>query len=555
MKNSRDRIHALWCRQLSGEELNDAESQLLKDALREDSDLVLELSDDATWHALLLSLEDVVQTEDAFVQAVMQSGSRQDSRPSEKAETLDEFRYREQCLETEPASSEHESPGLPMVADAQSGSSTRREYSRQRSQQRVSLLLTVVLFVSVGLIFWFQGQGQPEFAGTGSSPDEHEVEPTPSTPLQGDQPESVNDRNVAATDDVSPAEGETSEDAINSPLRIATNDNVPEALTPVDDLGSSGSLNMTEETLPAVASRSFATFTKVENPVWERKDTVGSRLGNDVVRLFGGMIELTFDDGAIVTLEGPVEFQPRTAALLDLRRGRLSATVPRPAIGFTVQTPTSEVVDLGTEFDVSVRDTGASDVIVRKGEIEVAPGGRNGKDIQKWKLVPGGLNHASFYARSDNGKPGPIVAKVQGALGQFHGVISIDGKTAKFRSEDTFNNVHERVMTQLKISQNGMTRQWQEFVDSMQEKMRGTMNFNGRQMQFGSLDEVMRLHNQLRNQPNIDAGTPFSGSININGKVIQFKTREEFEAARRAAFGPAANFGAGDIFDRQRRPE
>jgi len=317
---------------------------------------------------------------------------------------------------------------------------------------------------------------------------------------------------------------------------------------------------MPQDTPPAVASQAFATLTRLTNPVWEREASVGSRLGDEVVRLFGGTIELTFDDGAVVTLEGPVEFQPRAAGLMDLRRGQLSANVPKPAIGFTVLTPTSEVVDLGTEFEVSVKDTGASDVVIKKGEVEVAPGGRTGRSIQKWKLVPGGLNRASFYARPDNGKPGPIVAKVQGARGQFHGIISIDGKTADFRSEDTFNSIHERVLAQLKNPQDNTQRQWQDFVDSMQNKMRGTMNFNGRQMQFGNFDEVMRLHNQLRNQVTPNAGTPnapapFSGSININGKVIQFKTREEFEAARRTAFGPAANFGAGDIFNRQRGPK
>ena len=88
----------------------------------------------------------------------------------------------------------------------------------------------------------------------------------------------------------------------------------------------------------------------------------------------------------------------------------------------------------------------------------------------------------------------------------------------------------------------------------MQQQMRGTMNFNGRQMQFGNFDEMMRLHNQMQNPFNPSAGNPFRGSININGKTIQFKTREEFEAARRTAFGPAADFGAGDFLEIRKAP-
>lgn len=550
MNDSRNQSRALWCRQLSGEKLSDTESLTLQDALRGDADLRRELSDDATSHALLRSVNDVVQTEDHFVMAVMQRANQgQDaelvaanlSPPAPAGET------------NSTRSLERESRELPMLAENR-GSYDQRENNRQRSQQWMSLVLTLALFLSVGLILWLQGQEQTEIAGIGPSPQEQNVEQKPVTPLQDDQPKSVNEGNVATTDDVNPVDGEASEDPDHSPLQIATNDIAPAPASPEENFIGLESPDMIEKTPPVVATQSFATLTKVENPVWEREDTVGSRVGAEVVRLFGGTVELTFDDGAVVTLQGPVEFQPLATGQLSLRRGRLTATVPKPAIGFTVLTPTSAVVDLGTEFDVSVKDTGASDVIIRKGEVEVAPGGRTGKDIQKWKLVPGGLNRAVFYARPDHGKPGPIVAKAQGARGQFRGIISMDGKTAKFRSEDTFNNVHESVMTQLKKPQDGMQRQWQDFVDSMQKQMRGTMNFNGQQMLFGNLDEVMRLQNQLQNQLNFNAATPFKGSIKINGEVIQFKTREEFEAARRTAFGPAANFGAGDISKGQRGP-
>lgn len=553
MNDSHEEVRALWCRQLSGEQLDEPESQLLQDALREDSDLLLELSSDATSHALLMSLEDVAQTEEDFVQAVLRSVSCQDRRQALKTETFDGVRYDEGSLQTEPASSDRLSLGLPMVADNRR-SSDRRKHSQPRSVQWLSFVLALALFLSVGLFFWFQGQEQPNIAGSEPRPKKQRVDQTQATPVQDDQPHAVDDRAVVATDAVNLVDGDARDDAVNSAPQLAANDNTPAASTPENNLVSSESLTMAEEPLPNVTTQSFVTLTKLEDPVWERDDAIGSRLNDEVVRLFGGTLELTFDDGAVVTLEGPVEFQPRTASLLDLRRGQLSATVPKSAIGFTVLTPTSEVVDLGTEFDVSVKDTGASDVVVRKGEIEVAPGGRNGKNIKTWKLVPRGLNRASFYARPDNGKPGPVAVEVQGANGQFSGIISLDGKTAEFRSAETFNSVRERMMAQFEASQTNTQRQWQDFVDSLQRQMRGTMNFNGRQMQFGNLDEVMRLHNQIQNQPNTNAGTPFSGSININGKVIQFTTQEEFEAARRAAFGPAANFGAGDMFDMQRGP-
>ena len=85
----------------------------------------------------------------------------------------------------------------------------------------------------------------------------------------------------------------------------------------------------------------------------------------------------------------------------------------------------------------------------------------------------------------------------------------------------------------------------------MQHNMQGTMKMNGHEMQFGSLQDVMRMQNSMLEKVqkagiNSNASS-FSGSININGKVMTFKNREEYEAARRAAFGPAATFGIGEL--------
>ncbi|MGO9108889.1 MAG: FecR family protein [Thermoguttaceae bacterium] len=64
-----------------------------------------------------------------------------------------------------------------------------------------------------------------------------------------------------------------------------------------------------------------------------------------------GLLEVAFDSGASVILQGPadVELKSNSAILL---RGSLTADVPAEARGFAVQTPNSTVVDLGTRFEV-----------------------------------------------------------------------------------------------------------------------------------------------------------------------------------------------------------
>lgn len=295
--------------------------------------------------------------------------------------------------------------------------------------------------------------------------------------------------------------------------------------------------------------------------MWERSWAEGDRIGDVVVRLFGGRLELTFDDGAKVVVEAPSEFRPLTTGQLQLRRGRMTASVPEEAIGFTVSTPTSRVVDLGTEFEITVKETGSSDVLVSKGEIEVMPAVPNDATPRKWRLVPNGFHKATFFERMNATETSPVCVAIQGTNGEFQGLIAINGEAAEFASADAFEDVRERVQQRFETSQQETVQQWTEFVESIRKNVRGTMQLNGAEVQFGSFEEVMKLQQQMLERMRLPGGAPvdvpgadFSGSININGKVISFRTREEYESARRTAFGAAANFGAGDFFDRRKSP-
>lgn len=80
----------------------------------------------------------------------------------------------------------------------------------------------------------------------------------------------------------------------------------------------------------------------------------GSRLTNRKGRyyLLEGISSVRFDSGADVVIEGPAEFELKSSVGMVLFSGRVYAHVPRQAIGFTVETLDSRVIDLGTEFGV-----------------------------------------------------------------------------------------------------------------------------------------------------------------------------------------------------------
>ncbi|MBN2215974.1 MAG: FecR domain-containing protein [Pirellulales bacterium] len=88
--------------------------------------------------------------------------------------------------------------------------------------------------------------------------------------------------------------------------------------------------------------------------------------------LQSGLIEIEFANGARSILEAPTAFEVRDGNAGFLQMGRLAATVPPTARGFTIETPLATVVDLGTDFGVFVGTNGAAEAHVFVGQVDVA---------------------------------------------------------------------------------------------------------------------------------------------------------------------------------------
>ena len=114
--------------------------------------------------------------------------------------------------------------------------------------------------------------------------------------------------------------------------------------------------------------------------------------------LASGLMEITYQTGAKVILQGPCTYEVDSAAGGFLSLGKLTARVEKSGIRgpesegsdhypqspihyplFSVRTPTAVVTDLGTEFGVEVDKSGTCEVHVLKGQVEaesLRPGGR-----------------------------------------------------------------------------------------------------------------------------------------------------------------------------------
>jgi hypothetical protein len=115
--------------------------------------------------------------------------------------------------------------------------------------------------------------------------------------------------------------------------------------------------------------------------LWTGKDQKPGRdmWSGKVLRLEHGLAEIEFDRGARVILQGPAGIELVSATTARLLYGTLTARVPAQARGFTVLSPSGRVVDLGTEFGLSVSDAGATSVRVFTGLVEAFPLATAGK--------------------------------------------------------------------------------------------------------------------------------------------------------------------------------
>lgn len=110
---------------------------------------------------------------------------------------------------------------------------------------------------------------------------------------------------------------------------------------------------------PSKGGFEVATLTDSLNVKWaDVKGSMqnGTRLQITKTPLFlsEGLAELIFDNNAKVIIEGPSVFRILAEDRIGLNYGKVYVTVPQEAIGFSVYAKHAKIIDLGTEFGVSV---------------------------------------------------------------------------------------------------------------------------------------------------------------------------------------------------------
>lgn len=106
----------------------------------------------------------------------------------------------------------------------------------------------------------------------------------------------------------------------------------------------------------------------------------------DTISVDVGAVELTFGSNVVAQMKAPMVLHLVSSERVQLLHGRIQVDVPEGAEGFSVETATAEIVDLGTSFSVEVVD-GGTDLIVHEGEVDLKVTGTREIDQQSGAAV------------------------------------------------------------------------------------------------------------------------------------------------------------------------
>ena len=106
----------------------------------------------------------------------------------------------------------------------------------------------------------------------------------------------------------------------------------------------------------------YAVIEKLVDVEWSDSNNSfqnGQSIGKDTLKIKKGLVQLEFFCGASVIIEGPAELQIQSSWEAYCTQGKIRAHVPPAARGFIIDTAKTRIVDLGTEFGLTVNEEGA----------------------------------------------------------------------------------------------------------------------------------------------------------------------------------------------------
>lgn len=135
-----------------------------------------------------------------------------------------------------------------------------------------------------------------------------------------------------------------------------------------------GSLWIRRSAVPAAPGLARVTQAQsAQVPAQSGAVQVGQRLESGRFSLVAGAVEISLNNGVTLVFEGPGDLELLNPMRALLHAGQAVVRVPTNAIGFRLETPGANVLDLGTEFGVKAGPGLSTDVQVYEGTVITTP--------------------------------------------------------------------------------------------------------------------------------------------------------------------------------------
>ncbi|MGN6369070.1 MAG: LamG-like jellyroll fold domain-containing protein [Phycisphaerae bacterium] len=177
------------------------------------------------------------------------------------------------------------------------------------------------------------------------------------------------------------------------------------------------------------ANRPVGTVVREVDARWGTPGLVeGSRVRGEI-KLQSGLAEIALDPGATVVLEGPALARVTSGSHLELVYGKVTTNVPAAAVGFTVTTGRTSVVDLGTEVGIDAREDRPLHVEVFKGKAAVQVSAQSASAERK-------VLTASMAVAVEDGhiQDAPVMPLAFVRTGDLQAGVDPDGASQRWRS-------------------------------------------------------------------------------------------------------------------------
>jgi len=126
---------------------------------------------------------------------------------------------------------------------------------------------------------------------------------------------------------------------------------------------------------PADPPQYIATLSQTTDAQWDEQHSAlgsGSRLLPGGLTLVRGLARIHFDSGVDLVVEGPAELRLESVKSAELKSGKIVFLAEGSASPFSLRTPSSTLVDIGTEYGVEVRPQ-REELHVFTGEVQREP--------------------------------------------------------------------------------------------------------------------------------------------------------------------------------------